>query len=213
MKKRLLCFALAAAAALVLAACGTDKLSGDEAWSALENADTIYLTGDLDDVNTFSDILADEKVVGRVQEKGMINNSLVVSVDGEEAFCCKYVTSGEIMEANDGRVGTTYGYFDMDDNCLGYMQLRFGDGMAWYAFLDADGNEKGYYMDEDLTTFLNAGGNPIGSVEKEVDSMLTKAFHVTLKTYATQEKVDYIDKFAVYWSAVNWLNTEYSYLT
>lgn len=210
MKRKLLCLMLAAALTLALAACGADKLSGDEAWAALEGANTLYLTGDLDDVNTFSDIKADEKIVGKVQEKGLINNTMIVTVNDTEQFYYKFVTSGEIME---GKVGTTYGCFDMDDNCLGYMQLRFGDGTSRYAFLNADGSEKSYYLDEELTTFLNADGEPIGSVEAELDSTISKNFHIEIKTYATQEKVEYIDKLAVYWSAVNWLNSEYSYLT
>ncbi len=210
LNKKAACLMLIAALSLSLAACGGDKLSGDEAWAALESANTLYLTGDLDDVNTFSDIVADESVVGKVQEKGLINNTMVVTVDGTEQFYYKFVTSGEIME---GKVGTTYGCFDMDDNCLGYMQLRFGGGTSRYAFLNADGSEKGYYLDEELTTFMNAGGEPIGSVEAELDSTISKSFHVEIKTFATQEKIDYIDKLAVYWSAVNWLNSEYSYLT
>ncbi len=208
-KKLAVCL-LFAALTLSLVACGADKLSGDEAWSALEKANTLYLTGDLDDVNTFSDITANDQVVGKVQEKGLINNSMVVIVDGKEQFCYKYVTSGAIM---DGNVGTTYGCFDMDGNCLGYMQLQFGNGTSRYAFLTADGGDKGYYLDENLTTFTNAGGEPIGSVEAVLDSLASHAFHVTIKTYATPEKIDYKDKLAVYWSAVSLLNTEYSYLT
>ena len=210
MTKKAICLLLAAVLALALAACGAEELSGDEAWEALERANTIRLMGDLDDVNTFSDILADGKIVGKVQEKGLINNAMVVTVDGTEQLRYKFVTSGEIME---GAVGTTYGCYDADGNCLGYMQLQFGNGTARYVFLNADGSEKGYYLDEDLTTFTNAAGDPIGSVEAKLDSTLSKAFHVEIKTYATQEKIEYIDKLAVYWSAVNWINSEYSYLT
>ncbi len=203
--KRILCITLAAALALALAACGAGKLSGSEAWAALENANTVYLTGDLDDVNTFSDITADGQVVGEVQEKGIINNTMVVSVDGKEQFYYRYAKNDEFWN----NAGTTYVCCDMDDTVLGYMQLLYGKGMSYYAFCDAKRNEKGYYLDEDLTTFTNAAGEPIGSVEAKLDNYMTNAFHVEIKTYATNEKIDYIDKLAVYWSAVSMLNSDY----
>lgn len=208
MKKKATCLLLAAALVFALAACGAEKLTGDEARSALKSAEKLHLTGDLDDVNTFSDILADDRIVGKVQEKGLIDNSMVVSVDGREEFYYKFVTGGEIME---GRVGTTYGCFDMDDNCLGYMQLRYGDGTSRYAFLYADGTEKGYYLDDNLTAFTDSGGKRIGTVEAKLDSILTHAFHVTITT--SSSSIDYHDKLAVYWCAVTELNSDYSYLT
>lgn len=206
MKKKGICLLLAAALALSLTACGSEGLSGDAAWSALEKADTLYLTGDLDDVNTFSDINADGQVVGKVQEKGLINNTMVVSVDGKEQFYYRYAKDDEFWN----NAGTTYVCCDMDGNCLGYMHLLYGSGTSYYAFCDAARNEKGYYLDEDLTTFTNAAGEPIGSVEAKLDNILTNAFHVEIKTYATQEKIDYRDKLAVYWSAVSLLNSEYN---
>ena len=208
MKKKAICLLLASALVLALAACGAKKLTGDEAWNALKSAEKLHLTGDLDDVNTFSDILADGYIVGRVQEKGLIDSSMAVSVDGKEEFYYKFVTSGEIME---GKVGTTYGCFDMDGSCLGYMQLRFGSGTSRYAFLDADGNEKGCYLDDNLTTLTDSRGEIIGSVEAKLDSMLTHAFHVTVTT--SSSSIDYIDKLAIYWCAVTELNSDYSYLT
>lgn len=209
MKKKAACLMLITALSLSLAACGAEKLSGDAAWAALEGANTLYLTGDLDDVNTFSDIAADEKIVGKVQEKGLINNTMVVTVDDAEQFYYRYAKDDEFW--NDA--GMTYVCCDMDGNVLGYMQKLYGKGFSYYAFCDADRNEKGYYLDEELTTFTNGSGEPIGSVEAELDSFMSHAFHVTIKTYATQEKVDYIDKLAAYWSAVHRLNSEYSYLT
>ena len=206
--RRTLCLLLAAALALALAACGGNpELSGDAAWSALKNAGTIRLTGDLDDVNTFSDVVADGQIVGKVQEKGLLNNTMVVSVDGREQFYYRFAKDGEFW--NDA--GTTYVCCDMDDNVLGYMQLLFADHRGRYAFCGADRSEKGYYLDEELTTFTDGGGNTVGTVEAALDSRITKAFHVTIKTDGG--KVDYTDKLAVYWCAVHWLNSEYSYLT
>ncbi len=206
MKKRLLCLLLAAALALALAACGAEKLSGDDAWAALKDAHEFYLTGDLDDINTFSDILADGKNVGKVQEKGLFNNTMVVTIDGREQFYYRYAKDDEFWN----NATTTYVCCDMDDNVLGYMHLLYGDGARYYAFCDAQRNEKGYYIDEDLTTFTNAAGEPIASCEAKLDSIATNAFHVEIKTYATQEKIDYIDKLAVYWSAVSLLNDKYN---
>ena len=203
--KRVSCLILAAALALALAACGEAPLSGDAAWSTLENANTLYLTGNLNDVNTSSDITADGKVIGQVQEKGLINNTMVVTVDGKEQFYYRYAKDDEFW--NDA--GTTYVCCDMDGNCLGYMHLLFAKGTSYYAFCDAERNEKGYYLDEELTTFTNASGEPIGSVEAALDNIVTSSFHVEIKTFATQEKIDYTDKLAVYWSAVSLLNSRY----
>ncbi|MBO4914635.1 MAG: hypothetical protein J5449_05450, partial [Oscillospiraceae bacterium] len=70
----------------------------------------------------------------------------------------------------------------------------------------------GCYLDEELTTFTNARGENIGSVEAKLDSLASHAFHVTIKTDAGAP-LDYTDKLAVYWCAVEWLNDKYSYLT
>ncbi len=208
MKKKLICLLLAAALALSLAACGGEELSGEAAWAALENAETLALTGDLDDVNTFSDIAADEKIVGAIQEKGILNNTMVVSVDGTEQFYYRFAKNDEFWN----NAGTTYACCDMDDNVLGYMHLLFANGASYYAFCDAERNEKGYYLDENLTAITDSAGKAIGSVEAELDSTISHAFHVTIKTLPGDTTVDYIDKLAIYWCAVNWLNSEYSYL-
>ncbi len=209
MKKKLICMTLAAALALALAACGKyPQLSGDAAQSALEGAETLYLTGDLDDVNTFSDIVADEQIVGKVQEKGLLVNTMEVSVNGGEQFYYRYAKDDEFW--NDA--GTTYVCCDKDDNVLGYMQQLFGKGVSYYAFCGADRSEKDCYLDEDLTTFTNSAGQTVGTVEAELDSTKTHAFHVTIKTDGAAD-LDCVNKLAVYWCAVHQLNSEYSYLT
>lgn len=50
--------------------------------------------------------------------------------------------------------GTTYGYYDENDKCLGYAQSQCittadGDRDYYMVFLDADGNAKEYYSKED----------------------------------------------------------------
>ncbi len=198
--------------ALMLTACGSSypKLSGDEALAALKSAKTLYFTGDLDDVNTFSDILADEQIVGEVKEKGLINNRMIATIDGKEHCYCKYVSSGDVMQIEHS--GTTYGVYDMDDNCLGYMQQRFGNGTSWYAFLQADCSEKDYRLTEDVSTLCDSSGHTIGTISRVLDSTVSHAFHVEIKT-DDGAQVDYTDKLIIYWASVSWLNDEYSYLT
>ena len=198
---------------LLLVSCGQKypKLSGEAAWTALENAHSLYIKGDIDHVNVVSDLRADDHIVGKVKESGIIDNRMYVVIDGEKQFYYKYETSGEIMNRDD--IGTTYGYYDMSDNCLGYMQLRFVNGAAIFFFLNPDETPKRYYMDENITTFYNENGVPIATAERVLDNIFTHKFHIEIISLDSGIKIDYIDKLAVCWSAIYEIGREHRYLT
>ncbi|MBP8715292.1 MAG: hypothetical protein KBH85_07870 [Lachnospiraceae bacterium] len=79
MKKRSGIFiSLLLAGTLAIAGCGNKqpKLSGDEAKEALNNAEKLYFTGNLSDVNTYSNISADDKTAGYVEESGFVTKNI-----------------------------------------------------------------------------------------------------------------------------------------
>lgn len=136
-----------------LSACSGKKdlkpLTGKEARDTLASSKTIYLTGKRRHIHASSDVEADGALVGYVQEKGFFNSRYVYSIDGEKQFYVKYIESdGSLFNNNEYTAGETRGYFDMDENCIGYMQEVFqpekkrGD----FFFFDARGKVKPYYI-------------------------------------------------------------------
>ena len=62
--------------------------------------------------------------------------------------------------------GNTYGYYDMNDNCLGYAQKQILETDTlerdWYTvFMDADGKPKDYLADDDIMRIFDYDGNVI----------------------------------------------------
>ncbi len=173
-------------------------LSGDEAKEALSHADKLYFTGDLDDVNNFSDILADGQVAGYVEESGIFDPRTYIYLDGEKAFYIKYVTDKPINQV-DAVTSTTYGYYDMQDQCLGYAQLRLlEDNEYYFVFLDAEGKRKDYYADEDTKIIYNADKEQIGTVTAEIESYFAKLFHIEIDTTGSDTEVAFMDKMVLY---------------
>ena len=124
----------------------------DAAKEALNHASTVtFLTEDLEDADTMGNILADEKIAGYMSQSGFVNIKWTVNVDDQDWFYLKVVTDEPINNVEGVKTGSTYGYYDMNDNCLGYGQERVitpeGGEEAWYIqFLDADGNPKEDYQ-------------------------------------------------------------------
>ena len=148
----------------------------DAAKEALNHATTVtFLTEDLEDADAMGNILADEKIAGYMSQSGLVNIKWTVNVDDQDWFYLKMVTDEPINDVEGVKTGSTYGYYDMDDNCLGYGQERVitpeGGEEAWYIqFLDADGNPKeDYYATEDGTMLLDSEGNVIARVDGSID--------------------------------------------
>ena len=97
----------------------------DEAKKALNTASSVCFEGNLESVNQKTDILADGAVAGHMEESGFINTKWTVTVGDETWFYVKIVTDEPINEDTESYVtAATYGYYDENDNCLGYSQLR-----------------------------------------------------------------------------------------
>lgn len=163
--KQLTGLLLAALAAGLLTGCGgpsdIEFPDADAAKAALDDAQTIYLAGNYDALKQKTDILADGKVAAYLKDK-------TVSINGETWFSIDSVTDEWINEdGDDYYAGTTYGYYDADGNCLGYAQQRDKgqDGSYTYYiyFMDADGNLRPYYMEENGYYVWDEDGNVIAT--------------------------------------------------
>ncbi len=179
--KRKMIIGLVLGAGLMLAGC-SDKASdieyadADAAKEALNSASTVTLMEkDLDDATGAGDILADEKVAGYWYAGGFLDPTWTVSVDGKDWFYVKFVTDEPINDVEGVDSSTTYGYYDMDDNCLGYCQEQYipveDDVSECYVmFLDADGNvREDYYASEGCYELYDYDDNVIASVEGNVN--------------------------------------------
>ena len=143
--------------AAMLSGCGkSDResyASAEEAKQAMNQCRTFVVEGDLEDVNQEGDILADGKRAGRLKETGILNTKWTVSVDGKTWFWIKFVTDEPINNIDGVIAGTTYGYYDENNRCLGYAQERLFENENlereyYLVFMDADGNPKDYLAEE-----------------------------------------------------------------
>ena len=121
--------------------------SAEEAKQAMSQCRTFLVEGDLDEVNQEGNILADGKIAGRLKETGILNTKWTVSVDGKTWFWMKFVTDEPINNIDGVIAGTTYGYYDENNQCLGYAQKRLFENENlereyYLVFMDADGNPK-----------------------------------------------------------------------
>lgn len=204
MKKRI-CIGLLLSC-IVLAGCGRTASpiefdSIEDAKEALSTASSVVVKGDLEEVNQQGDILADDKVAAYVIESGFFDTKWTVSVDGEDWFYVKYVTDEPINNMEGVNSGSTYGYYDLDDNCLGYAQDRIIETDAlereyYMVFLDAEGNPREDYLAEEKGRYLyDYDGNVIGEGYADMDSFFSDACHVEVQT---DTEMNFMDKFAMY---------------
>ena len=192
-------------ATTVLCGCGGASaiaFSNEEAAKdALNTAGTVHFDGDVKAVNQGTDILADGQVAGYMEETGFFDTKWTVSVDGEDWFYVKYVTDEPINNMEGVNSGSTYGYYDMDDNCLGYAQDRIIETDAlerdyYMVFLDAEGNPREDYLAEEKGRYLyDYDGNVIGEGYADMDSFFSDACHVEVQT---DTEMNFMDKFAMY---------------
>ena len=98
--------------------------------------------------------------------------------------------------------GNTYGYYDMDDNCLGYAQERILESdtleRAYYiVFLDAEGNvARDYLATEKGNYLMDFDGNKVGEGKAELESFFSDDYVVTVSADEGTE-VDLKDELAL----------------
>lgn len=206
-KKRLVGLILAGVVSLMAAGCSdtSQTVISDvqEAKDALNTASSIYFNGNLEDVNQKTNILADEAVAGRMEESGIFNTKWTVTVGGETWFYVKIVTDEPINENTDEYVSAaTYGYYDENDNCLGYAQeraIRGDDGHGYYFyFMDADKNIRDYCMEETGEYIMDMDGNVIARADSGTD-FVGAGCHIQIDMEEDCDmQIDFMDKMVMY---------------
>ena len=192
--------------ASMLSGCGkSDResyASAEEAKQAMNQCRTFVVEGDLEDVNQEGDILADGKRAGRLKETGILNTKWTVSVDGKTWFWIKFVTDEPINNIDGVIAGTTYGYYDENNRCLGYAQERLFENENlereyYLVFMDADGNPKDYLAEEHGKELYNYDGSQIGSGKADLKCYFLKECYTEIDT-DPGVSVDAVDKMAMY---------------
>lgn len=192
--------------AAMLSGCGkSDResyASAEEAKQAMNQCRTFLVEGDLDEVNQEGNILADGKIAGRLKETGILNTKWTVSVDGKTWFWMKFVTDEPINNIDGVIAGTTYGYYDENNQCLGYAQKRLFENENlereyYLVFMDADGNLKDYLAEERGEELYDYEGNQIGSGKADLKGYIGEKCYFEIDT-ETGVSVDAVDKMAMY---------------
>lgn len=129
--------------------------TADDAKAALNGQGVITIDGDFSETNQASDIRVNNGFAGFMRETGIINGKWTISANYEEWFYAKYVTGEPVNNQEGVNSGSTLGFYDMDDNCLGYAQERVDpnwDNAYIVYFLDPDFTPTGLYASEDCKT-------------------------------------------------------------
>lgn len=209
-KKGLAGLLLIGAMAVMLSGCDSPEVISDtqNAVEALNTAASIYLKGDLDQVNQKTDILADGKIAGRMEESGFLNTRWTITAGGTTWFYMKIVLHEPINEDGENYVsGATFGFYDENDNCLGYAQKRGildDDSHAYdYYFMDADENLKGYRMEEQGEYFYDEDGNIIARADSAMD-FGGRGCHIQIDMEeGFDTHIDFMDKMVMYYEQLD----------
>lgn len=208
---------LTLALSLATVGCGEDtpKAAESDQRELLNNASTLTVTGDLDDIVLDSDLTADGTVAGRIVERGFFNTKWTITSDGEPWFYISYPKEKWIYNMEGVNSGNTYGYYDMDDNCLGYAQeqLLESDTLErdyYIVFLDAEGNiARDYLATEKGNYLMDFDGNKIGEGKAELESFFSDDYVVTVSADEGTE-VDLKGKLALCIRLSNDFMSDYS---
>ncbi len=217
---------------ILMAGCGSSdeqfpKLEGQEARTAFARSSNIQLTGDIDDVNTFSDVIADVKNVGELKEHGIFDHRITYSLDGVDQFYiayCDYDEEDKVVKDERYATSTTYTYYDMDGNRLGYAQDRalFKGDDEWYVmvFLDTEGNMKNYYIEpyDDWGHEWAKGGagvynmnrEKVGEISLKLTSIISNGFSIEMELGDAADELSEMDRVAIYWRCVSEMNDSYA---
>ena len=205
---------------LAVTGCGSSKEElppTEEGQEALQNASVLTMEGDLDDIVADSDIWADGQAAGHIQERGFWDSKYTISTGSDESwFYLRYVTDEPINDVEGVISGSTYGYYDMNDNCLGYAQEQILETDTlerdWYTvFMDADGNPKDYLADEDMMRIFDYDGNVIATGSFSFGGF----FHYDEYTIEVKEeegselKMDFGDKMCAFLGIRYKVNSDY----
>lgn len=185
--------------------------SADAAKEALNTAETITFHCNLEDADAADNLRADGKVAGYVENKGIINNKWIVSVDDVTWFYVRSVTDEPINDVEGVNSGGTYGFYDSSDRCLGYAQEQVSDEGYWErVFLDENGNEKGYYANEECTVIYDADGNVLVRANGSRDLFGTFA-DIEIVSEEGGRQIEFMDKMALLIKNYDELKQDYLY--
>ena len=114
----------------------------------------------------------------------------------------KFVTDEPINNIDGVIAGTTYGYYDENNQCLGYAQKRLFENENlereyYLVFMDAAGNLKDYLAEERGEELYDYEGNQIGSGKAELKGYIGEKCYFEIDT-ETGVSVDAVDKMAMY---------------
>lgn len=192
--------------AILLTGCKAPEMefdTADEAKEALDTASVIEIYSDLDSSRRKTKILADGKVAGYLQGN-------TVYIDGEEWFHIDYAKEESVYQIPDVSSSTTYGYYDAENQCLGYAQKRYldtkdGGRDEFLIFLDVDGTLLDYCSTDDGEVLFDGEGNAVGTgnAGKEGVSLLKKFYTNIYRTvFETDPQanmtVEFMDRMAMY---------------
>ncbi|MDO4960692.1 MAG: hypothetical protein Q4E57_02380 [Eubacteriales bacterium] len=200
--------ACAAAAVLCLSGCGSGSgsagsdLSADDGKTAIMNASTLVINGDNNAINDNCPILADDRTVGSWIESGFVDTKWTVSAGSDEWFYFTDEASDNLPNKRE-LVFRSYTIYDMSDQRMGYLcestANADGTGDDRFYFYDADGNEKEYYADGDLTAIYDANGTLLVSSHYAMAPMgLSDAqkYDLTIQV-SNNEQVDIWDELSL----------------
>ena len=200
--------AVCAAGSLMLLLSGCNVASAieyssvDEAKEAINNAQVITIDSDLEDANPAGNIKADGKVAGYMENSGFLDIKWTVSIDGQTWFYVKFAPDEPAVNVEEILTATTYGYYDANDNCLGYAQKRVvdtpdGAGGYYLIFMDTDGNPKEYYASPNGDILYDGEGSVIGTGESVGDWLGSNCYQQITMVEGNEVQVDFQDKVAM----------------
>ena len=184
MKKKLSKTLLLLLFTLIITGCTPKSdLPADEVIATLNDISTLYTECKAQSMTPKDQIIIDGKLVGTIKQSGLFNAKWTVNIQDQDLFYIKFVTNGEINKLENVISSTTYGCYDMNDNCKGYCQERvYGDKDYCYVFLDSEYNEIGYYTDDDCKTLYSSENDePEYNISYNITSHFLNKYTVTVE--------------------------------
>lgn len=171
--------------------------TADDAKVALNGQGVITIDGDFSEANQETDIRVDGTFAGFIRESGLLNTKWTISANYKEWFYAKYVTDEPVNNQEGVNAGSTIGFYDENDECLGYAQEQVnGDNGYIVVFLNPDFSQTGLYASEDCRTLWDDTGAVIA--EGDVDWSYSSDFCTITITPTGVRDVPFFAKFAMY---------------
>jgi len=180
--------------------------TADDAKAALNGQGVITIDGDFSEPNQASDIRVNNGFAGFMRETGLINGKWTISANYEEWFYVKYVTGEPVNHQEGVNSGSTLGFYDMDDNCLGYAfcQLReqpFSNNMVPFTslFIDdlcVDASTRGQHIGEKLFVHVKEEAKRLGCYEVTLNvwagNISAEKFYEKMGLKTKERQMEYI---------------------